>query len=340
MKKLVLSVFLIVFATTISVRAQDTATVEATSSTEAEKCTEKCKGFEKILEMWDRSKPQNQNPATTAVKPEEKPLEKEIIKPAEVPLKKQKTVKKAVKKAKKPAEAVKTTEAAKPNDATKPAEAVKAEPQASTIVTSKPETQTPAEATKPSAKGPKTTEARHKRLEIGFITSGGVSVSSSPIADVEVGANEGKDIRFIGPLWKDFDFTLLYAEQSYDFLMGGVKLGEIESMVLSSTARFNPDFSRHFLPYIGVGIHYTKIDQALLAGDTLKLDSAGGIGPVFEYGVTLPIGRTGVHFDLNATQRFWSAEGLRLETNTGNALMSTVRISNPHWVGVSIGSSF
>lgn len=183
--------------------------------------------------------------------------------------------------------------------------------------------------------------ARKKRIEVGVLTSGGVSESSSPITDIEVAAKDGKNLRFVSPLqWKNVEFTLLFAEQSFDFSMAGVKLGEIGTTIFSSTARFEPHFSRYARPYVGAGVHYTKLEQSLLAGDTLKLGSARGIGPVVEYGVVFPFGDSGFYVDLNTSRYIWSAKGLRFETNTGNALVSTVSISNPHWTGISLGTSF
>lgn len=243
-------------------------------------------------------------------------------------------------------EAQKTLESAKPTEATSPVEPVK-----STLT----------ESAKPDERGitgfekilkiwknksqnlaesePKL--ARKKRIEVGVLTSGGVSESSSPITDIEVAAKDGKNLRFVGPLrWENVEITLLFAEQSFDFSMAGVKLGEIGTTIFSSTARFEPHFSKYARPYAGAGIHYTKLEKSLLAGDTLKLSSARGIGPVVEYGIVFPFGDSGFYVDLNTSRYIWSAKGLRFETNTGNALVSVVDLSDPQWTGISLGMSF
>ncbi len=243
-------------------------------------------------------------------------------------------------------EAQKTLESVKPTEATSPAEPVKS---------------TLNEPAKPAEKGitgfekilkiwenksqnPAKSEPKYagkKRIEVGVLTSGGMSESSSPITDIEVGAKDGKNLRFVGPLrWENVEFTLLFAEQSFDFSMAGVNLGEIGTTIFSSTARFKPHFSKYTRPYVGAGIHYTKLEQSLLAGDTLKLGSARGLGPVVEYGIVFPFGDSGFYVDLNTSRYIWSAKGLRFETNTGNALVSTVNLSDPQWTGISLGISF
>lgn len=178
---------------------------------------------------------------------------------------------------------------------------------------------------------------RKNGVQVGFL-SGSVASSSSPITDIGVSTNDGKEVRFVHHFLKDFDASLGYSQSSYNLSMDGADLGKIDSATFSSTARFRFEIWK-LRPYVGWGVHYTSIDKALLADGSLKTSAASGFGPIAEWGIAVHVGG-GFYVDLNTSQYFWSANGIRFETNTGNALISEISISNPHWTGISIGKSF
>lgn len=180
-------------------------------------------------------------------------------------------------------------------------------------------------------------EETKKSIEFGFF-SGEVLSSASPISDIGVSADIGRGVKFIGPIVEHIDFTLGYAERSYDLSMGSVALGKIDSTVFSSTVRFRFNLGKYVRPHVGWGVHYTSFGEAVLADGSVKLNAASGVGPLAEFGVAFPFGG-GFYVDANLSQHIWVAKGVRLETSVGHALLTEVNI-NPYWMGISIGKSF
>lgn len=231
-------------------------------------------------------------------------------------------------KAIKPAETIKPVESAKPVDVAP--EATHFLPEAKPVEFAKLAKQVKADSAKPA-------EKQKSAVEIGIFPGGSVLTSSSPI-EIGVETKPGMGFRFVGPLWEDFSYTLGVAQRSYGLSMDEVYLGDVRSLTASSTLRFNHSVWR-LRPYAGWGIHYTELSQALLADGSLKTRAASGFGPVAEWGVKILIGKE-FYIDVNSSQYFWTARGVRFESNVGNALISEIDILNPHWTGFSIGKTF
>lgn len=190
--------------------------------------------------------------------------------------------------------------------------------------------------------------AAEEEVRFGFevqpVSTGNVGSSSTPIPDIKAKADPSIGVRLIAlePLAKakKVDLTLGYSWDSYGVEMGGVSIGDIKATTLSGTARYHLCTARYFQPYIGAGISQTSFEKSLLAGDTVKTDSASVVGPLLEAGAEIPLPFKGEFYvGLNFTQYYFK-EGFLLETNVGNAPISEMKISNPQKFGLWIGRRF
>lgn len=179
-------------------------------------------------------------------------------------------------------------------------------------------------------------------IELGFF-SGDTATSTTPIP-FKIETKDSKGLRFVRSAWlEDVEYTLGVNQGNYTLsdendIAGPVVFGDITRTTFSGTVRFR--FARgRIRPYAGWGVHYTELAKSLLADGSLKTEFASGIGPVAEWGIKILLGKD-FYVDVNTSQYFWSARGIRFETNVGNALVSEINISNPHLLGISIGKTF
>ncbi|MBI5398453.1 hypothetical protein HZB03_03225 [Candidatus Woesearchaeota archaeon] len=176
-----------------------------------------------------------------------------------------------------------------------------------------------------------------KELEFGY-TSGIIGVSASPISGVGMQASNSFDIRYVGVVSKllpDVKFTIGGSQRKYDVNMDGVSLGNVNSTTISGTLRYIFPMPRKYLaPYLGAGLYNASFSEAPLMDGLLRLSSASVSGVVVEAGVKFKVNTKGHTVGLKTSHYLGSTGSNRLETSSGNALLTNVSIKNRDEVGV------
>ena len=125
------------------------------------------------------------------------------------------------------------------------------------------------------------------RLEIG-ISAMSPSASSSPVTAIGVSGKTGVSLRGVVGVMSNVDLTLGISSQGFKLNMAGRPLGNVDSTVISATARYKFGDSSDVRPYVGAGVHMSSFDGTL-GGGTLRVNGGDGFGVLAEVGVTAKI---------------------------------------------------
>lgn len=180
-------------------------------------------------------------------------------------------------------------------------------------------------------------------VQIGVVADD-ISISGSPInADVKSNSASGANITFVyrDPLYPMAEYTVGLSKSKYDIGLVGassVKLAQ-DCAAVSATARYRIADVQNNSPvfYVGGGLHSASCDSS--TGSSLKMQSYGMAGLVAEAGVRVNFDRR-IYGDLNIRQYFGSTSDLRMETASGNALLTRVQMRDPTAITLSVGMKF